>query len=224
LQVGQFRNAFIQADELEQTWFVSLFRNLADGIRREDVDRIFENVAFVVFNYDRCVEHFLHNALQAYYGIMPDEASGIMRTLKIYHRYGTISPLPWQASDGIPFGAEATQPNLLEMISRIRTYTEVVDSDLVREIQRVVANSRTLVFLGFSYQDENMRLLGQSEPREGGQIYGTAYGISLANTADIRNTVGEMFPASHVGIQNLKCFNLLEDYSRMLFAPGQRRG
>jgi hypothetical protein len=48
---------------------------LTEGIRNnDDLDRIFDSVAFVNFNYDRCLEQFLWMALQQFYLITEDKA------------------------------------------------------------------------------------------------------------------------------------------------------
>jgi hypothetical protein len=55
---------------------------LARGIDRADVPQIFDNVSFVIFYYDRCVEHFLYNALQRLYSIREGEAADILADLE----------------------------------------------------------------------------------------------------------------------------------------------
>jgi hypothetical protein len=42
-----------------ETWLVKFMRILSQERRLEDVEKIFDKVSFIVFNYDRCLEHFL---------------------------------------------------------------------------------------------------------------------------------------------------------------------
>ena len=57
------------------SWFAGLMFLLTEGIRKnDDLDRIFDSVAFVNFNYDRCLEQFLWMALQQFYLITEDKA------------------------------------------------------------------------------------------------------------------------------------------------------
>jgi hypothetical protein len=51
------------ADQVRGTWFVKFMYMLGRGVPKENVREIFDNVAFIVFNYDRCIEHFLFHAL-----------------------------------------------------------------------------------------------------------------------------------------------------------------
>ena len=109
---------FENVDRVKKSWFVRLFKGLADGIRRNEISRIFERVSFVVFNYDRCIEHFLYHALRNLYGIDNREACDVLKRLVILHAYGSIADLPWQSSKGIPFGFRANRSNLEMMSAR----------------------------------------------------------------------------------------------------------
>jgi hypothetical protein len=51
-------------------------------------------VSFIVFNYDRCIEHFIFHAAQSYYGVDPGRAAQFVAAISFYHPYGSIAPLP----------------------------------------------------------------------------------------------------------------------------------
>jgi hypothetical protein len=225
---------FADLEGLKKTWFFDFARHLNDGIRREEVERIFEKVAFIIFNYDRCFEHFVHEALQRHFGIASERASSIMKTLKIIHPYGTVANLPWVDKRGIPFGFTANRSNMQLMASSIKTYTEQVEAgSVLQAIREEVLEADTLVFLGFSYHPENMKLLSPGRECKTERVYGTALGVSESNVADIieriRTLIGrhlfqqvirggrtEMFESIY--IQNLECSGLLQEYSRSLFS------
>jgi hypothetical protein len=65
-------------------------RMLGSDIKAQSVNEIFDNVAFIVFNYDRCLEYFLENALQLVYNIKPNQARSIIDDLNIIHPYGLV--------------------------------------------------------------------------------------------------------------------------------------
>jgi hypothetical protein len=235
-------SAFQDMPRLDKSWFVNFVRGLNEGVRREEIDRIFEKVSFVVFNYDRCVEHFLYNALQMHYGVDAEKAKSLMRTLTILHPYGKIADLPWQNAGGIPFGFSANRANLLMMASHIKTYTEQIEDDnTLHAIKSEVADAETLVFLGFSYLDLNMDLIHPTIKCAAQNVFGTAYGISSSDVDQIkkqlRESVGQNLSLTTIpnGVirvvperlyirSDLKCAGLLEEYSRSLFATGQRSG
>jgi hypothetical protein len=183
LYVERGGTQFRDLEGLKNTWYFDFAKNVTDGVRRTEMGRIFEKVSFIIFNYDRCFEHFMFNALKNLYGIDDSDASAAMKTLNITHPYGTIGNLPWQARDGIPFGFIANRANMEVMASRIKTYTEQIEkSDAFAAMQAAVRNADTLVFLGFSYHPENMKLLKADYPGNMQQIFGTAKGISNSDT------------------------------------------
>jgi hypothetical protein len=232
---------FQDEETLKKAWLVSLARGLNDGVHRTEIDRIFERVSFIVFNYDRCVEHFLYASLQKHYGIDDSAVRSIMQTLTVLHPYGTIGKLPWQDNNGIPFGFPTNRPSLLMMANQIKTFTErVEDSTTLESIRQELASAETLVFLGFSYNDLNMELLNPRRECAARNIFGTAFGIPEHNVEqikeEIRRLVGRNLAENRVrgGVEaiterlyvrsDLKCAALLQEYSKTLFAANQRGG
>ncbi|MGO9682247.1 MAG: hypothetical protein ACLPTZ_06580 [Beijerinckiaceae bacterium] len=70
------------------------------------------------------------------------------------------------------------------MASRIKTYTEQIEqSETLAEIRDVVSDAHTIVFLGFSFHPENMKLLGLEHATRVEQIFGTAKGSLKATRA-----------------------------------------
>jgi hypothetical protein len=157
--------------KLSDTWLVKFMQMLTPGIPKENVREIFDNVAFVVFNYDRCIEWFLLNALQTVYGIREQDAKSIIDDLEIMHPYGLIDP-------SVQFGT--TQANWLQLADGIKTYTEQVGAgDVVSRIRAIIDRAAHIVFLGFAYHDQNMLLLKPLEELSASKsIFGTAFGMS----------------------------------------------
>ncbi|MEA2896590.1 MAG: hypothetical protein QOJ84_2205 [Bradyrhizobium sp.] len=64
---------------------------LTEGIKKnENLERIFDNVAFVNFNYDRCLEQFLWLALQQLYLINEECAAELVSGLTIRYLASTF--------------------------------------------------------------------------------------------------------------------------------------
>jgi len=151
------------------TWLVKLMRLLARGVTYDERAKIFDRSAFVVFNYDRCIEHFFVHALSRFYNISTDEANAIVAKSKIFHPYGTPGSLAG-ANKRVAFGA--THTDWYEAGNAIRTYTETVDA---AEIKQAVIEAKQIVFLGFAFHDQNMTLLADRESLKVKTIFGTAY-------------------------------------------------
>ncbi|GGN60236.1 hypothetical protein GCM10011349_41610 [Novosphingobium indicum] len=59
----------LEHSELQKSWYVPFAQLLFSLVAKAEPQRAFENVHFVIFNYDRCLEEFLWMALQAYFDL-----------------------------------------------------------------------------------------------------------------------------------------------------------
>jgi hypothetical protein len=169
------------------TWLVGLMRLLGRGTPHAERAKIFDRCTFVIFNYDRCVEHFFVHALQRFYNISEEEAVEIVATARIYHPYGLVGELGNATSTGgmAPFGAE--QADCYEIgKTMLKTYTESVESI---QIKKAISASEQIVFLGFAYHDQNMRLLAESQSLDRKEFIGTAYKISPDDISTIKQQI-----------------------------------
>jgi len=174
----------------ESSWIARLFRTvLAPGVKKSHLERIFENVSFIVFNYDRCIEHYLTHALASHFTIDLDTAASVVRDrLNIVHPYGSLGPLHG-VNDAIDFGHDyrSDTPHAADGIyaisQRILTFTESQKANAA-EAKAMVENALRLVFLGFGFGDQNMELL---RPRNTTiqDIRGTVKGLSRSNQREV---------------------------------------
>jgi hypothetical protein len=147
-------------------------------------DKIFDRCTFVIFNYDRCVEHFFLEALQRSYDITSNEAVDIIAKARIYHPYGLAGELDDATTTGgmVPFGAEQVDCYSVGAIM-LKTYTESVES---KQIKSAVAACEQIVFLGFAYHDQNMRLLADDDSLDKKKFIGTALKMSASDIGIIK--------------------------------------
>ena len=183
-------------------------------------------MAIVSFNYDRCIEQFLHLALQNYFSIDSGTAASTISNIEIHHPYGKVGNLPWTAGE-VPteYGHLPTAQQLLTIATQLRTFTEGVNpttSD-INAIRRTLANSERIVFLGFAFHRLNVDLLVPSPMAAGkspvNAVYGTSHGLSKSDTeiiqCDLSNKLGVRKDRIHV--QNaFTCSELMDEYWRSL--------
>jgi hypothetical protein len=171
------------------SWLIPLFQKLTENIPKQDATRIFDNVSFVVFNYDRCLEFFLPRALSTYYGFNDQEAKQIASSARIYHPYGQVGALDHGHSQGIASFGD-TKANLAEVANRIRTFTEGLRYDSHRDtIRAEIESSENVVFLGFAFHPLNMRVLQVPSGNRIRRIFGTTIGLADAAVRRVREDV-----------------------------------
>ena len=214
------RDAKPDFNTLQDTWYNTFMKLLTERCRKENISQRLEDVSFIIFNYDRCIEHFLFYALQTYYGIEPTEAARLMRELKIFHPYGIVGHLPWQAAeDDTPFGDNCSSSELLSIAGQIKTYAErIEDEATLTAIRQAVQDAEIVVFLGFAFHQQNMELIKPEQPTNAKRIFATAWDISDSDCLIITNQIFDICRAGpQVDLRNdLTCHGLFKEYWRSL--------
>lgn len=181
--------------DLAGTWLISLFQLLSEGVSKEKASSIFDNVKFVVFNYDRCLEKFLPIALQIYYGLSPQEASDLAARAAIIHPYGRVGkPNSTDPFAGVPFGAE--RYDLPIIAEGIRTFSEGLHDPSYKDaLSDAVINAEQVVFLGFAFHPLNMQLLKAPDKTltRIDKVFGTTFGLSDAAVRTVEDLIHHSF-------------------------------
>lgn len=221
------RNRTLDFGKLPESWHTTFVKMLTEDVNLKDVENIFKNVSIITFNYDRCIEHYLNQALANYFGINLAKAQEITQKLTIIHPYGQVGLLPWQGGN-VKFGETPHARTLVEVANQIKTFTEhTEDEELNDEIFSMLAASQNVVFLGFSFGAMNMKLLQVAKKRKitgRRNIYGSAFGLSEPNKSVALNDICRCFgilkhhvARKDITLENNKCNEFLIDhYSPLL--------
>ncbi len=185
-------NPSIHFEEIENTWFNPFFRLLTEDCRKADIEKRISSVALIVFNYDRCIEHYLYYALQRYYAISDRDAADLLRKMDIFHPYGRVGSLPWlDPINAVEFGGTPDPRLLFTLSGQIKTFTEgtnAASSDILK-IRDLMTDANKIVFLGFAFHRLNLDLLlpipGSSGQNVPCPIIASALGISVPDTEHI---------------------------------------
>ena len=222
-QLALTSDRVLKSSSITNTWYSRFFERLVDGVPRSDPGRIFQNVSFITFNYDRCIEHFLFQAVKQYFNFTDGEARSAMEPLKVLHPYGIVGSLPWQSlADGLEFGSDFDARRLLTIVNKIQTFTEQMsDQEAVGEIRKQVCEADKIVFLGFSFHPQNMKLLDPGEECVARYIYATVYGLSESDSALIaQDILGILKRPQHQfsleSPRNVTCAGLIANYARSI--------
>ncbi|TBF42872.1 hypothetical protein [Rhizobium leguminosarum] len=213
---------------LKDSWLEPFARILMDNVR--DPHEIGKGVSIICFNYDRCIEFYLIEALRRRYRIDYSEARQIVGKMNIMHPYGTLGPLPDQELmhdvSHPNFGPDVDDRfDVWSLVPNIKTYTErVEEGEALSRIHTAMADCRHLVFLGFGFTTENMKLLTTAqvapEPHTKELMLTTGVGIPSESGVALRDKVAGLF-ASPKGTQwqdstriqiNMGCAGLLNSY------------
>ncbi|HET6442210.1 MAG TPA: SIR2 family protein [Phycisphaerae bacterium] len=138
------------------------------------------SVSFITFNYDRVLEHALFNAVKHRYGKPDEDCAAVLKKIPIVHVHGSLGPLPWQESGGLPYGKVPLPPGEVKPAAdRIKIVYEGAEQDPeFNEARKLITTADRIYFLGFGYNKDNVERLHLGECKEGARIYGSALGFS----------------------------------------------
>jgi len=220
-------NGSLDFQSLDRTWFIAFMQLLTENCKVDQLEDRLSSICFIVFNYDRCIEHFLFHAFQAYYEVNSIEAAKLVSKIEIFHPYGTLGTLPWaweQCGPVIDFGAEPGVENLIALAREIKTFTEGTDPDSsdISMIRDRVFESQIVLFLGFAFHRINLDLLRPGRNHSENKLvryYCTGLGISDSDRDAIKIELGELagVKQGHIILRNdLTCAALFREYWRSL--------
>lgn len=226
-------NNTINFEKIEETWFNRFFQNLTENCKLPDLEKRLKSIALIIFNYDRCIEHYLYNAFQNYYPINSEDTSSLLKNLEIYHPYGAIGLLPWQDSStkAVEYGANPSAEQIIELAQQIKTFTEGTEKspNEIKHIHFLMEKSNRHIFLGFAFHRLNMDLLLPRKVRipdlhKKRDIYATCRGESVHDETQIKNELMNRLGGNtdsskslvKIHISDRTCSELLKDYKRGL--------
>jgi hypothetical protein len=177
IEIGKWAiSLFILRNEIEANLFSFNFQD--KGFYRYLTDKLgtkWENfnenkLAFITFNYDRSLEHFLFTALHHKHGKSEQECAEAISRIPIIHVHGSLGKLPWQAKDGIPYGGNLKRNNNKLSVANGAAASASkqinimpdgnFDFKVPDEITDMLTNAERIYFLGFSYHDDNIKKIG----------------------------------------------------------------
>lgn len=163
-----------------KTWHLKLVQLLTAGRPRSEMLNIFEDVAFIIFNYDRCLEFYFQNAISNYYNADIQKIHHTLGQVEIIHPYGQVGFLDWQQGERVPYGGRA-EHSLHLVADGLKTFTESAEDGVTSKVKGLVEEAETLVFMGFGYLPQNVDLLRTFKISKVERIFYTTYGISRSD-------------------------------------------
>lgn len=190
-------------EKYDASWYVHFGRLLTQNVTLENVDSIFDNVSFITFNYDRCIETFAFEWLKQTFGLPENRAVEIASKLEVLHVYGSVGSPPWKGGD-VPFGLDygADFPALAE---GIKTFTESADSATVETIRNRIVAAETLVFLGFGWLPQNLDILDTGQVSNAKRVFFTSCGVSQTDRETVRADLAHLLQKRVLHEQGAPC-------------------
>lgn len=178
------------------------------------------NVAFIIYNYDRCVEHFFTTAMAATYDIPAGQAYECIRQIPMIHPHGMLGPYVARDrrrfehdSDGRAFWHEYDNHIVTQAAGHIRLFWESspTSESHRNQVTDLMMEAEYVVFLGFGYLDSNMEHLRPTLYKSGRLrpfVYGTTLGLGQQERARIEQSI---FLSQGI-LRDVNCVQLLKEH------------
>lgn len=145
-------------------------------------------VSFITFNYDRSLEHYFFESLKAKYGKSDEECAVKLNKIPIIHVHGQLGVLPWQEGESREYFHKPDEFMLKKTTEQIYIVSEVEDTNSeFKKAYDCMKDAKRIYFLGFGYNDTNLRRLKIQDFSTRGIIYGTAFKLGAMEAKSIRS-------------------------------------
>lgn len=225
----------IDWDNLKNTWYLKFFHAITENCEFEQLQERFSLITLVIFNYDRCIEHFLVYAVKRYYDVSFEAARKIVSVVNILHPYGKVGRiLSNNTRENVDFGCYVSKEKLVELAGTIRTFTESIDKEnsYLDSLHEKISSAERIIFLGFGFHVQNMQILTLPKATQKGfagffqfpNCYASSFKIEDDGQNIIKRRIASLFDNELMGfendqpkldkikIKNTKCKDFFEHY------------
>jgi hypothetical protein len=131
----------------DQSWLGALVKLLTAGQNFEAFCVSLSSIQFICFNYDRCIERYLHSVIPLLYPPKEFDEAELDASLEIIRPYGSLGMLSADTNKELPFGKFSDTKYVLQASGQIRTFTEGMDTDVRTRIGNAFSEASSVVFL-----------------------------------------------------------------------------
>jgi hypothetical protein len=142
----------------------------------------------------------------------------------MFRPYGKAGSLLWESGDGqVPFG-QCDAKSVETAAKMILTFTEQVeDASLLRGIRRSLEAAERIVFLGFGFHRQNLKIL-ECAALPNTEVIATSFGMSGSDSASVASEIEIGFELSdyhvldhdYVRLLPMKCAEFMSEVWRTL--------
>jgi len=161
-------------------WYQYLFYSkLWDSFETFDKNEL----SVITFNYDRSFEQSMFTSLTAMAPENTHKEKIIekVKAIKIIHPHGKLGPLEWEPhghQEEIPYDSDLDELLIGRASRNIKIISDATAREDFREAHEELESSKRIYFLGFGFDETNVRRLLPEHIRGKLSLRGTSYGLS----------------------------------------------
>lgn len=186
IQYENNQNLFPDILRRQESWYDYLRGKLNAPFGDFDKNKL----SVITFNYDRSIEHYLFMVLKNTYGKSDEECAEKLNSIPIIHVHGRLGALPWLKGTVRPYTNKINVEEVKVAGEQIIVISEGIDtSPEFEEAFKIMMSADKIYFLGFGYNDVNLRRLGVKKLNKNysPKAHGTGYGLGRAERRAIES-------------------------------------
>lgn len=175
-----------------KSWHMKLVQLITAGKSRDQIAEALEEIAFIVFNYDRCLEQYIYRALWMYYNDEFGDVNDVIKKLNVIHPYGQVGYLHWQST--VPVVAYGdTDGDLRKIADSILTFTQSEQCGVADEVKSLIERAETVAIMGFGFLPQNVSLLKARCRSHLRRVFYTTKGVSVTDAELVSEDLEAIF-------------------------------
>ncbi|GHV93410.1 hypothetical protein AGMMS50268_39130 [Spirochaetia bacterium] len=216
----------IYANYPSNTWYIPFFQRLMENCHNsiDEIKERLNDITFIIFNYDRCFETFFRLALMKNYLMDLLTAEEIVSEMNIIHPYGIVGNSPLGVMPEYTGGSSSAKPgdfvsqSLVNISKEIKSFTESIDpkDENNKKLVEACAKTEKIIFLGFAFALQNMKLLYPSPRKDHLHLYGTRKGMSDYEMQRLPFLWSFIHDALHPTLIDVKCVDFFKEFQYSL--------
>ena len=182
-------------------WYQHLWSRINDSLEEFGSNQL----RIISFNYDRSLEHYLLMSLQNAFGVTAERAGEELRKIPFLHVYGQLGGLPEMKFQGLDtrryISNALASSQIASAASGIRVIDEHRDDDeIFAQAYGLLANAQRICFIGFGFDDTNVRRLQLAKLTNSNssdfQAYATTFGLATAERQKVIQLIYKKMPTA----------------------------
>lgn len=203
----------------DNNWYEDLWANYLLPDCQRSADLRANKVAFITFNYDRSLEHYLYQmAMNMFSGEREHDIAEAIDSLTIVHVHGSVGRLPWQSNpenlyvreynEAHHWGVAENSASMIRIISEIDGNTQEYE-----RARRLLTNAQRIYFIGFGYHSENLsRLCPTMGLVTTSNVWGSAYKLNGRERERLESPHNPFGIKIYLGNNNLDAVGFLKQH------------
>lgn len=156
-------------------------------------------LSIITFNFDRSFERRLYLAVTGSFPVDSEAAANLARAFPIVHVHGVLAQPAWLPRElrddpdafALEYGQMANEGVLrIECARQIQIVHENSKTPETRRAKELLRVAEVVAFIGFSFNEANLRKIGCPEILHSKTVYGTCYGLGSGEVAEAENFFG----------------------------------